>query len=50
MVPLDSSDYILEIRRMDGSFGLSRCFTIILGGLGLYKPSAPGLVSDAPIL
>ena len=23
---------------------------IILGGLGLYKPNAPGLVSDAPIL
>ena len=23
---------------------------IILGGLGLYKPSAPGLVSDALIL
>jgi hypothetical protein len=37
-------------RRMDGSFGFSGCFTIILGGLGLYKPSAPGLVSDALIL
>ena len=23
---------------------------VILGGLSLYKPSAPGLVSDAPIL
>jgi hypothetical protein len=23
---------------------------VILGGLGLYKPSAPGLVSYAPIL
>jgi hypothetical protein len=23
---------------------------IILGGLGLYKPNAPGLVLDAPIL
>jgi hypothetical protein len=28
----------------------SECFTIILGGLGLYKPSAPGLGSDALIL
>jgi hypothetical protein len=34
-------------RRMHGFFGFSRCFTIILGGLGLYKPSAPDLVSDA---
>ena len=23
---------------------------VILGGLGLYKPSAPGLLSNAPIL
>ena len=23
---------------------------VILGGLGLYKPSAPGLVWDTPIL
>jgi hypothetical protein len=37
-------------RRMDGSFGFFECFTIILGGLGLYKPSAPSLVLDAPIL
>jgi hypothetical protein len=37
-------------RRMDGSFGFSGCFIIILGGLGLYKPSAPDLVLDAPIL
>jgi hypothetical protein len=36
--------------RMDGSFGFFRCFTIILGVLGLYKPSAPGLILNAPIL
>jgi hypothetical protein len=36
--------------RMDGFLGFSGCFTIILGILGLYKPSASGLVSNAPIL
>ena len=35
-------------RRMGSSFGFSRCFTIILGGLGLYKPSAPGLNVECP--
>jgi hypothetical protein len=35
---------------MDGSFRFSRCFTITLGGLDLYKPSAHDLVLDAPIL
>ena len=35
----------------DGWFlWISRCFTIILGVLGLYKPSAPGLLSNALIL
>ena len=33
---------------MGSSFGFSRCFTIILGGLGLYKPSAPGLNVECP--
>jgi hypothetical protein len=37
-------------RRIDGSFGFSRYFITILEGLGLYKPSAPGVVSGAPIL
>jgi hypothetical protein len=37
-------------RRMDGSFGFSGYFTTTLEGLGLYKSSAPGLVSGAPIL
>ena len=35
-------------RRMGSSFGFSRCFTIILGGLGLYKLSAPGLNVECP--
>jgi len=35
---------------MDGSTGIFGCFIIIIGGLGLYKPSAPSLVSDVPIL
>ena len=34
-------------RRMDSSFGFSGCFTVILGGLALYKPSAPGLMLNA---
>ena len=33
---------------MGSSFGFSRCFTIILGGLGIYKPSAPGLNVECP--
>ena len=36
--------------RMDGFFGFFGFFAIILGGLCLYKPSSPGLVSDVPIL
>ena len=35
----------------DGWFiWISRCFIIILGVLGLYKPSAPGLLLNAPII
>ena len=37
-------------RRMDGSFGFSGCFTIILGGLGLYKPSSPNLMLNDPLV
>jgi hypothetical protein len=33
--------------RMDGFLGFSGCFTIILGVLDLYKPSASSLVSNA---
>ena len=38
-------------KKEDGWFlWISRCFTIILGVLDLYKPSAPSLVSNAPNL
>jgi hypothetical protein len=33
---------------MDSSFGFFGCFTVILGGLGLHKPSAPGLYVECP--
>ena len=38
-------------KKEDGWFlWISRCFTIILGVLGLYKPSVFGLLSNVPIL